>query len=128
MKTLVFYSRQLLVFFMAIQILNMSLDSMQFTAITKSNEVGMFNELNTVVEYVAEIVLGHSNAFPEYNNSKNSSKDYPLQKQVDQKIFPFETYAVVQPTTTSLPDFFIPLTERYTSVFYKEINPPPPKI
>jgi hypothetical protein len=128
MKTLAFYSRQLLVFFMAVQVLNMSLDSMQFTAISRSDEVGMFNELNTVVEYVAEIVLGHSDAFPEYNNSKSSSKDYPVQKQVDQKVFPLEIYAVIQQATISSHDFFIPLKERYTSAFYKEINPPPPKV
>jgi len=127
MKTLLFYSRQLLVFFMALQILNMSLDSMQFTAISRPNEVGTFNELNTVIEYVAEIVLGHTNAFPEYNNSKSSSKDYPVQKQIDLKIFAFETYSILQQKANPSSDFFVPLTEKYTSAFCKEINPPPPK-
>jgi hypothetical protein len=112
---------------MAIQILNMSLDSMDFQALQRPDQLSTFNDLNTVVEYVTEIVLGHIDAFPEFDNGSTSSKDYPLQKQIDLKILPVEVYSLIHQNVSLVSHLFIPMDERCTSSFCKDIIPPPPR-
>ncbi|MES2003366.1 MAG: hypothetical protein V4450_02505 [Bacteroidota bacterium] len=109
---------------MAIQLLNLSIDSIDFKPMA-STDLSEFNDLNTITEYLAEVVLGHSNIFPEA--PQKEQKQAQLQKHLDVKLYVvFIGYTEMKPTPL-LKNFQFPLDEQYSHLFFKEINPPPPK-
>lgn len=111
------------VFLMAIQVLNLSIDAVDFHPFIAANTIGDFNYLNSMTEYFSEIVMGHKDAFPEYQ--KESPASSQSTKHIDLKIS--------QPTYLSFRigqyqpviSYTYPLDESYSYLFSKEINRPP---
>ncbi len=129
MKSVLIHIRSCFLLLLALQILNLSFDSIEFQPIGSNNTIVSFNDLNTAIEYVSEVVLKHDNAFPEYSNAgKSSQKNYPVQKQGTVKLYFFNPSIRLNPQSLLVSANFILTNEKYTSSFFAEINPPPPKV
>lgn|GEM_PF-682293 len=115
--------------FMALQILNISVDTIEFHPLVTratSNNIGDFNDINSGAEYISEILLGHKDAFPEFEK-KPGSKQSQLLKMLNLKIYHPDTTIQVPQNFADVVSFAYPLDETYSFLFSKEINPPPPK-
>jgi len=111
---------------MAIQIINMSIDAVEFQPIATTVTIGDFNYLNSMTEYVTEIVMGMKDAFPEFQKESSSTKSQ-IVKHISIKLFennstPTESVFSIRNNT-----FIVPLKESYKYLYLREINPPPPK-
>ncbi len=109
---------------MAIQVLNLSTDAIDFHPM-QSVDITEFNDLNTVTEYFAEVVLGHKNAFPESKEKKEKSAS--LQKNISVKLYDPSPALCVTLRPIVNTDFCIPANDNNTHWLSREINPPPPK-
>src|SRR4051794_14590441 len=113
-------------FLAALQILNMGLFVQDFQQLTSSSlSISDHNVINSIVEYVSEVVLENVNAMPENNN--NSNKDFQAHKHstvkmIEQQELIFAIAPVAYKTRQNLP-----LADTYSYHFFEEINPPPPK-
>jgi len=114
------------VFLMALQVLNLSIDAVEFHPFISAKTVGNFNYMNSMMEYFSEIVMGHQNAFPEYDQkSTNGSQNI---KHIDMKIYkPVDLSFTIIHQHQPVVSYNFPLDESYSYLFAKEINPPPPK-
>src|SRR5690242_14428862 len=109
----------------AVQIFNLSIYA-QFDSVQSSHTIGDFNSIDSIAEYVAEIILHHTDAFPEFEK-QGTHKD-----QHQHKNFSIQLFNDLQKTVTS--QNYLPLkssinsiSENYDYLFFKEINPPPPR-
>ena len=129
MRKLKLYIAKLLAFVVALQILNLSIYTQDFQPILQpSNSIGEFNEYNSVIEYVAEVVLDQDNAVPEYqNNAFSAHKDLQMHKHVTVKMIDCDLYAATPVTIADERNHVSPIADDYHFLFFKEINPPPPK-
>lgn len=116
---------KLLALVVAIQILNLSICVQDFKELPAKHSIGEFNEINSVVEYVAEIILEHDNAMPEGKHS--SHKDLQAHKHIDFKKAPVSKPANMQNEIAAAINYSYPIKDSYSFLYYKEINPPPPK-
>ena len=113
---------------MALQILNQSIDTIEFHPIYVANSIADFNDINSATEYISEIVLGNKDAFPEYQTeSSNHNKSAQSFKYVNIKLFQPQTICYIPNHFIEIVTFAYPLDERYSFLFSKEITPPPPK-
>ena len=71
---------------MATLVLNECIDEIDFQPLTISNEIGNFNDLNSAVEYISEVVLGHKDLFQEFTKD-GRHKQSSCFKHVSSKIF-----------------------------------------
>lgn len=117
--------QRVFLFVLAIQILNLSTNVIDFQRFPSTN-LYEFNDLNTIVEYVAEIVLDYKNAFPESDQQPYSSKAQ-FEKHVNFKLFFPDALVLLQKIEDPVIRHNAWTIEAYNSSFYKEINPPPPK-
>ncbi len=113
---------------LALQILNLSVYGSQFEQFINGNhgkKVMELNQIDSFMEYVVEIVLKHDNAFPEQsgNHTKNNSKTLKTPFQ----LFHFQEQEVVIIPVQPILEHHSYFRINYTYLFYKEINPPPPK-
>ena len=108
---------------MAALVLNQSIDEIEFQPFA-TNNIGNFNDLNSAVEFVSEIILGQKDLFPEFKKEA-TSKQSSLSKHVSNKIFEPNYALVAPPEFTIVRIFFYPLDEKYTFLFSKEIIQPP---
>ncbi len=111
-------------FLLALQILNMSIDSPNAQMPANTRSADDFNYIDTYVEFVAEVILKYDNAIPETKNRQQ--KELQMQKQFElvfQKIEPI----VISFYSTKIKNRFLNYTDKYAFQFIKEINPPPPK-
>lgn len=110
-------------FIIALQILNMSIDSPNAQLPPNSPNADNFNFIDTYVEFVAEVVLKYENAIPETKN--RPQKEWQMQKQelVCQKIVPITIHFFDRYSKKIYYNFI----SNYAFQFVKEINPPPPK-
>lgn len=112
----------------ALQILNLSIFMQDFTPVsTHRHTIGEFNEINSLVEYVAEVVLEQKNALPESHEENTSKKDLELHKHIPFKLITFDELATVAQAPVFKPSFHYPLNDSRTFLYSREINPPPPK-
>jgi hypothetical protein len=118
------YIGRFFTFIIALQILNMSIDSPNAQMPPNSGNPDNFNYIDTYVEFIAEVVLKYDNAIPETKNREQ--KEMQMQKQFElvfQKIeslkFSFFQEVLLAP--------FVNPSDQYAYQFIKEINPPPPK-
>ncbi len=123
--------KQLLIHFlliiMACQILNLSIANVDFLPIQSANSLGDFNNINSAVEYITEIVLGHKDAFPEFEAKGGSQHKSSLSlKHI--KLFQPVVVAISPLTYATILSFEYPLDEKYSFLFSKDITPPPPKV
>lgn len=114
---------------LALQILNLSVYGSAFEQlITEKNGKKQLelNQIDSFAEYLVEIVLKHNNAFPEQkgNHTKNNSKSLKA---------PFQLFHLKEQVVSSMP-ILVTLEHHsyfnitYDYLFYKEINPPPPRL
>ena len=114
-----------LVLLLAIQILNLSVNSIDFKPIETTN-LTEFNDINTIAEFVSEIMLGKVNSFPEFANK--TQKQSQLQKHLSFKIINDQENNELEPITLVPEQFGPALKYPYLYEYFQEINPPPPKI
>jgi len=115
---------KLLTLLIALQILNMSIDSPNAQLPANAPNADDFNYIDTYVEFVAEVILQHENAIPETKN--RPQKEWQMQKQLElvcQKIVPL----TIDLTGNASKKVYSLFTDNYAFQFVKEINPPPPK-
>lgn len=110
---------------MALQILNLSIYAQDYNPITPCNTLYETNEINSVMEYVGEILLHHNNQFPEYPN--DGHKDLQFLKHFTLTVFSFPNLKMQHCNYANNINYTVPVNEDYYFLFYKEINPPPPK-
>lgn len=83
------------------------------------------NVINSVVEFVSEVVLNKVNAMPEINNKSN--KDLQAQKLDVFKLVEFNKPFIQLPTVAAPAVVLYAKITDYPSQFCTEITPPPPK-
>lgn len=113
-----------IVFIIALQILNMSIDAPAAELSPSQDASTSFNYIDTFVEYVAEVILKYDNAIPE-------SKDRQQKELQQHKQFQIAFEKIELPFNFLWIDFKSNLSQhpsdKYAYQFVKEINPPPPK-
>ena len=114
---------------MAVLVINVSIDAFDFQPLDTNSELCIddFNYLNSFAEYFTEVVLGHKDAFPEFQKEASSSKSQFV-KHIDVKIYPKDSYCCLPVYKTIRTEFLVPLKENYHFLYFNEINPPPPKV
>lgn len=124
-----YISVRLILSFMAIQVINLSIDSVDFEPIQSShNSAFNFNYFNSLAEYVSESVMGYVNAFPEYQNESNQSKSQLSGKHISIKLFSTECLSVSVNIVDINSIYNIEEMDKYRYLFIEEINPPPPEV
>jgi hypothetical protein len=109
----------------AIQILNVSVYPVICQSSLEEHPMIPLNEMDSIVEYVSEIVLGHKDTFPEYSHKHH--KDLQVHKHGSISLYSEEF-------CNYIPAIFKPNSQeclspdKYSYQYYKEINPPPPKV
>lgn len=119
---------RLLIFIVAMQILNLSIYMQDFEPLkTHRHTIGEINEINSIVEYVAEVVLQHKGALPEYKQQNNDHNALQLHKHAPVKMITFDDLQPKRAFDVARCTYIHPLNETYQFLFFREINPPPPK-
>jgi hypothetical protein len=118
-----------LLFILAIQILNISVDAIDFHPVYTPNSTANsnFNDINSAVEYISEIVLGYKDAFPEIQNQGEQKNTQSIKHNVIKIYEPKQLYLSVEQRFITVVSFIYPLDEKFTFLFSKDITPPPPK-
>jgi len=111
-------------FIVALQILNVSIYAQDIDIPQQRNVLSFSNEINSINEYIGEVVLKHSNAFPEYPN--DGHKEMQFSKHIDLNLFSFQHFKAYS-TPKVYTEYLYPHKIDYNFLFLKEINPPPPK-
>ena len=123
-KKIIHIIRNSFLLLLALQVLNLSIDSIDFKPVHSSN-IEEFNDLNTFSEYFAEVVLGHTNAFPEA--VKKEQKQSQLQKHLTIKLINPSVMGDLGNAYTDIISNRFPADENHWLFYAPEINPPPPK-
>jgi len=124
LQTLKHYIVRFLVFVMAFQVLNLSVYPELLQWYRSESATNLNNDMDSLVEYVTEIVFGQKDAFPEYAHKHH--KELQIHKQAI-SLYSEEMAAnnagepfIRRPMEGAAPD-------QYSYQYYSEINPPPPK-
>jgi hypothetical protein len=124
LSTLKYHIARFLLVIAAIQVLNMSVYPDQLQWQRSENLSSLPNEMDSFVEYVTEVVLGHENAFPEYAHKHH--KDLQVHKQAI-SLYSEEVCNKDSEVPFILRSIEWLATDQYSYQYYNEINPPPPK-
>lgn len=108
----------------ALQILNVSIYAQDIDMLQQKGVITYSNDINSIAEYIGEVILKHVNAFPEYPN--DGHKDLQFCKHIDLNSFSFQQFKV-QIAGKHYIEYLVPDKIDYNFLFFKEINPPPPK-
>ena len=128
LKILPTFLTRLVLLVLALQILNVSVYSKDVDTDAKDNTIGEVNQIDSVTEFVAEIILDHKNAFPEDGAHNRRSGSSHQMKHISLKIISFPKRNPTQPSCFSLRPTAILSKEEYRYLFFSEIIPPPPKV
>ncbi len=127
MKKLLQHIKKIIVLVVSLQILNTGLFAQDFHAITNDQNV-----INSVNEYIAEIILNKVNFFPEHhqhgshNHHKNShSSLFKIQQYVLYKHTPATTCFVLKEQVTK--SQYASAKDAHLENIVYDITPPPPK-
>lgn len=123
-KIIIHIIRNSFLLLLALQVLNLSMNAIDFKPVHSSN-MEEFNDLNTFSEYFAEVVMGHSNAFPE--SAKKEQKQSHLQKHMTIQLINPSVLGYLPNAYTDIISFRFPEDENHNRFYAPEINPPPPK-
>lgn len=129
MKNIRTYFNKFILFAIALQILNLSVYGSEYEQqyMDKNGHVAFCNnQIDCVAEFVAEVILDYRNAMPENkgNHTKNKSKIIKAQIQLIAQNIPVTKVYKTYPTVVKHGYY----NNQYDYLFYKEINPPPPKV
>ena len=108
----------------AILVINESIDEIEFQPIVMSGNIGYFNDLNSAVEYISEIILGHKDLFPEYQQTGHKTKASSY-KHINPKTIACHEAIVMTFQSILSSNFSFPLDEIYTFLFSNENIQPP---
>ncbi len=115
-----------IVMLVALQVLNLGLYAQDFSPLERDAYGYKSNIINSVTEYIAEIVMEKRNAFPERKESSNQSEHEAMYK-----FQPFKIYTSPQQYTTPV---VIAEKQCYSGFIVKsyinhtsDITSPPPK-
>jgi hypothetical protein len=109
----------------ALQLLNLSIYAQDFAPIYNNQGTTETNISETIVEFVIEVVLGHTGAIPEQSQHH---KDLHFHKHVSYKAIGFEKTVLLSDSQINIAKLPIPIQESYKDLYQQEINPQPPKI
>jgi hypothetical protein len=109
----------------AMQLLNLSIYAQDFTPIYNNQGNTETNISETLVEFVIEVVLGHTGAIPEQSQHH---KDLHFHKHVSYKAVSFEKSVLLSDSQINIAKLPIHLQESFEDLYQQEINPQPPKI
>ncbi len=115
---------KLFLILMSALVLNQCIDEIEFQPLISYNAIGNFNDLNSAVEYISEIVLGHKDVFPEFTKD-GRHKQSSCFKHIASKIFDRQYILPPPPQAIIITSFAFPLDEKYTFLFSREIIQPP---
>lgn len=103
----------------------MGLFVQDFQPLETSTVTPEVNIINTIDEYIAEIVFDYKDAMPEAKD--HSKKDIQIHKHSVLKLINLVRPSFVC-TVHMLPTSFLPVFfDKYSYQFYEDIIPPPPK-
>ena len=125
MKRFRFYIGRFFVIVIAMQILNMSIDSPTAQMTVMQGQTDNFNYIDTYVEFIVEVILKYDNAIPESKSREHKElqqykyTEYIVQRYNTTLNFVWTVNLVNRPRHTS---------DKYAYQFVKEINPPPPRV
>src|ERR1035437_7977041 len=109
---------------MSFQILNLGIDAIDFQPIQNSVSLGDFNYMNSLTEYVSEIVLGNKDAFPEFQKESPSSKSQCI-KHFSIKLCEINAYRPLLKVPITNTVYNTLRNENDTFRYIKKINHPP---
>lgn len=109
----------------ALQLLNLSIYAQDFTPIYNNQGNTETNISETVVEFVIEVVLGHTGAIPEQSQHH---KDLHFHKHVSFKAISIQKPVLLSASQINISKLPIPIKESFQDLYQQEINPQPPKI
>ena len=115
---------RIVAFVIALQILNMSIDSPNAQMSLNRGQSDNFNYIDTYVEYLAEVILKYDNAIPE--SKDRQQKELQQHKQFEvvfQKVIPITLSWIEEKEEKPFSNY----SDKYPYQFIREINPPPPK-
>jgi hypothetical protein len=118
-----------LLLILAIQILNLSVDAIDFHPFYSANSTANtdFNDINSEAEYISEIVLGYKDAFPEMQKQGEQKNTQSIKHTVIKIYEPKPLCFNIEQRFITVVSFSFPLDEKYSFLFSKDITPPPPK-
>ncbi|HVX52830.1 MAG TPA: hypothetical protein VHB48_21905 [Chitinophagaceae bacterium] len=113
---------------LAVQILNLSVYNLDGATRESRNTLGEPNQIDSMVEYVTEIVLDHHNAFPE-NGTHNNRQSHTQHQQLKHESIHMISFRKAEEILRYCSISSIPITSKqdYKYLFAREITPPPPK-
>ena len=123
-QTLKNYITRGITLLIALQLLNLSIYSQDFNPIYSGAGTEETNITETIVEYVVEVVLGHTNAIPEQTQHH---KDLHFHKQLSFKAISFERNDELTQVQIHISKLPVLLRESYQDEYFQEIHPKPPK-
>lgn len=114
---------------LAMQILNLSVYGSSYWQQSVSKDgrsILQLNQIDSLAEYITEVLLDHIDAFPEQkeNHTKNQSKTLKIPFQLFNHAEIVDDAVGVPPATQVIYSLY---RNGYEYLFSREINPPPPK-
>ena len=103
----------------------MGLFVQEFEPLVTSSVTPQVNIINTIDEYIAEVVLKHKDAVPEAN--ENSRKDIQIHKHAVAKLINLSRPAIASDTRAAGNSQLCGFSNTYDYQFFEDITPPPPK-
>ncbi len=116
---------RVITFIVAFQIMNFGLFAQDFQPLADSSISPELNIINSLYEYVAEVVLDHKDAVPE--NNKHPQKDLQAHKHIQYKLITISKPQTLSDTQLVYNNKPTSLVKGYNYLFCKDIYPPPPK-
>lgn len=123
MKSVKRHISRFLVFVVALQILNMSIDSQTAQMSVVRGQTDNFNYIDTYVEFVVEVILKFENAIPESKSREHKDlQQYKFTEYIVQKYEPSLAFVWIE-NSVDRPKHTL---DMYAYQFIKDINPQPP--
>ena len=117
-----FTTGKLMVYVVALQILNMSID---MPASSKDYTAKDYNFIDTYVEYIAEVMFRYENAIPESRHMPH--KQFQVHQHLPMICHMVKNIRLALPVKVTEKKYGF-YSDRFAYQFIKEINPPPPRL
>ncbi len=130
MKQAIKHINKIILVILAIQVLNVGLFAQEFPA--NSVVTNQQNIINSVTEYIAEVVLQRKDSFPESHHHHN----HQHHKNTNSFLFKVQQFNLINVNHINIVSFFSPISEKakYQNIAILslpiisfDITPPPPK-
>ncbi|MBS1495742.1 MAG: hypothetical protein JSU03_12570 [Bacteroidetes bacterium] len=129
MKKISLYSKKFILIVLTLQILNISVNGCEYTQrfIDEKGRIETSkNQIDSLAEYVTEILLGHRNAIPEFKHNHTKNDQEMAKTQIQFFAHQIPEFISTKNSYPIIVNYFC-YNNQYYSLFYPEINPPPPK-